>query len=112
VAPDSAVQVQFTIDDGDRGDAIAGSLLRDGLVSCVQRLGPMRSRYRWQGSIDESTEWLFVCKTTTARAHEVVARVAAQHPYDTPEVLVTEIAGGLDRYLAWNAAETSPPTGA
>ncbi|HJR26690.1 MAG TPA: divalent-cation tolerance protein CutA [Acidimicrobiales bacterium] len=96
-----AVQVQFTIDDGARGAAIAELLLQDGLAACVQRVGPIRSRYRWEGAIEEAEEWLFLCKTTTDRLEALTRRVAEAHPYDTPEIIATEVVGGLDRYLIW-----------
>jgi periplasmic divalent cation tolerance protein len=103
----ATVQVQFTIDDAARGSAIAELLLEERLAACVQRYGPIRSRYRWQGAIEEAEEWLFLCKTTDARLDALVRRVADAHPYDTPEILATEATGGLDRYLAWVDAETT-----
>lgn len=112
-APDAAAarQVQFAIDDGPAGAAIADGLLADRLVSCVQQLGPVTSRYRWQGVVEQSEEWLFLAKTTSDRVDDVIARIAAAHPYDTPEIIVTEVVGGLDRYLEWNAASTTPEAG-
>ena len=101
------VQVQFTIDDAARGAAIAELLLEERLAACVQRCGPIRSRYRWQGAIEEAEEWLFLCKTTDARVDALVRRVADLHPYDTPEIVATEVGGGLDRYLSWVDAETT-----
>ena len=103
----ATVQVQFTIDDSARGTAIAELLLEERLAACVQRYGPIRSRYRWQGAIEEAEEWLFLCKTTDARVVALVRRVAEAHPYDTPEIVVTDVTGGLDRYLAWVDAETA-----
>jgi periplasmic divalent cation tolerance protein len=102
----TTVQVQFTIDDAARGAAIAERLLQEQLAACVQRYGPIRSRYRWQGAIEEAEEWLFLCKTSSARLDAVVRRIADAHPYDTPEIVATEITGGLDRYLEWVEAET------
>jgi len=37
-----------------------------------------------------------------------VQYIAAHHPYDTPEIIVTPITGGSTSYLAWLAAETTP----
>lgn len=107
----AAVQVQFAVDDVAAGDAIADALLTDRLASCVQRLGPLRSRYHWQGRLESAEEWLFLCKTTAALAAAATARIATLHPYDTPEVVVLPITGGLDRYLDWIAAETGPGAG-
>jgi uncharacterized protein involved in tolerance to divalent cations len=39
----------------------------------------------------------------SANAAEVLRR---EHPYDCPEVLAIDVAGGLDAYLAWLSAGT------
>jgi periplasmic divalent cation tolerance protein len=104
----SPVQVQFAIDDAERALAIVDELLGARLISCGQRLGPVTSRYRWQGRIEEAEEWLVLGKTTDDQIDAVVAAIAAAHPYETPEVIVTPIVGGLAGYLAWNEAESRP----
>ena len=109
--PDPAAQVQFAIDDLARGSAIADAVLTARLAACVQRIGPIRSRYHWAGALEEAEEWLFVCKTTAALAGALEARIEELHPYETPEVLTTPVTGGLDRYLAWIATETAARPG-
>jgi periplasmic divalent cation tolerance protein len=101
-----AVQVQFTIDDETARDAIVDDLLRRRLVACAQMLGPVTSRYWWDGEISEAREWLVVCKTAPGRVDEVVETIRARHPYDVPEIVVGEVTGGLGAYLDWIDAET------
>ena len=101
-----AVQVQFTIDDLARGEAIALELLNTRLVACVQTVGPVTSRYWWDSSISQTQEWLFVCKTTPARLDDVIDRVRARHPYEVPEIVAHDITGGLEEYGGWIVAET------
>ena len=105
--PHRVVQVQFAIDDPGRGAAIADAVLGARLAACVQRVGPVRSRYHWQGALEEAEEWLFVCKTTAALAGDLTARVEELHPYETPEVLTIAAEAGSERYLAWVEAETA-----
>jgi periplasmic divalent cation tolerance protein len=104
------VHVQFSIDDRTLGDEIASALLNAHLVACVQTVGPVASRYWWQGSITDTQEWLFVCKTTRDRAAEVVEFVRGRHPYEVPEIVGYDVAGN-ESYAAWVAAETrrTPP---
>ena len=95
------VQMQFAIDSPETADAIVEQLLTQGLVACGQRIGPMVSRYWWDGSLERAQEWLVLLKTRqelTARVTEVVVRL---HPYETPEVITLAIAGGSPGYLAW-----------
>jgi periplasmic divalent cation tolerance protein len=97
----SHVQVQFTIDDPATADEIVDSLLTGRLVACGQRMGPMVSRYWWEGTLQRSEEWLVVLKTRAELSAEVVETVCARHPYETPEVVVVAIADGHPGYLAW-----------
>ena len=104
-----SVQVQFTIDDRERGDVIATDLLERRLVACAQTVGPISSRYWWQGTINQSQEWLFLCKTTTDHLDAVIEHIARRHPYDVPEIVACDITGGFGPYLDWIAAETHAP---
>ncbi|MHB8497707.1 MAG: divalent-cation tolerance protein CutA [Acidimicrobiales bacterium] len=108
--PTGVVQVQFTIEDPGRGDAIIGSLLSERLAACGQRLGPVISRYWWRGAVERSDEWLVVLKTRDDLAGRAVASVMAHHPYETPEVVVIPVVGGAPDYLAWVVAETAEPS--
>ena len=108
----TAHQVQFTIDDLAKGEAIASDLLRERLVACAQTIGPITSRYWWNGSINQAQEWLFLCKTTPARVDEVVERIRRLHPYEVPEIVVCEISAALDVYADWIVAETQVPPSA
>ena len=105
------VQVQFAIDDADRADAIVEALLADHLIACGQRLGPIRSRYWWEGRRQQADEWLVLMKTRTELAPAVVAAVEQHHPYETPEVVTLELVGGAADYLEWIDEVTAPATG-
>ena len=66
------VQVQCAIDDPGRADAIVETLLADHLIACGQRIGPVRSRYWWEGRPEEADEWLVLVKTRADLAPAVV----------------------------------------
>jgi periplasmic divalent cation tolerance protein len=106
----SSVQLQFTIDDIAAGEAIATELLQRRLVACAQTVGPITSRYWWQGSINHAQEWLFLCKTTPDRVDAAIECVRTRHPYDVPEIVASDITAGLEPYLDWIVAETHEPT--
>jgi periplasmic divalent cation tolerance protein len=101
-----SLQVQFAIDDLAHGERIVSDLLHDRLVACAQTVGPVTSRYWWQGTLTETREWLFLCKTTSARVDDVIERIRGQHPYDVPEIVACELAPALAAYVDWIAAET------
>ncbi|MGD0311798.1 MAG: divalent-cation tolerance protein CutA [Acidimicrobiales bacterium] len=97
----SQVQIQFAIDDPDRADAIIEHLLSERLVACGQRLGPMVSRYWWDGSLARSDEWLVLLKTRSTLRSRVIESVVGSHPYAVPEVVAVEIVDGAHDYLDW-----------
>jgi periplasmic divalent cation tolerance protein len=105
----STLQVQFAIDDLPRGEAIVTHLLEQRLVACAQTVGPITSRYWWDGSINRAEEWLFLCKTTAERLDDVIDAVSSRHPYEVPEIVACEVVDGLRPYLDWIAAETQTP---
>lgn len=86
---------------------IADALLDARLAACVQLVGPVESRYWWQGSRESATEWLCLAKSRTDLLDRVVAAVRAIHSYETPEVIAVPIVGGDPAYLAWLGLEAS-----
>jgi len=95
------VQVQTTTSSEDDADRLAAAMLEGRLAACVQVVGPVRSRYWWDGQLEAAVEWLCLAKTTDDRVDEVIAVIVTAHSYDTPEVIVTPVVGGNDRYLQW-----------
>lgn len=87
---------------------IARTLVDERLAACVNRVPGVRSTYRWQGAVHDDGEVLLLIKTTAERFEALRDRIVALHPYELPEVIAVKIAAGLDRYLAWVAAETTP----
>jgi periplasmic divalent cation tolerance protein len=102
-----SLQLQFTIDDLERGERIAAELLSGRLVACAQTIGPVTSRYWWNGSIERAREWMFVCKTTDERVDAAIELIRAQHPYEVPEIVAAEITTAFAPYAKWIAAEVS-----
>lgn len=100
------IQVVTTVDSEDVAEMLARGMLEAHLAACVQIVGPIRSLYWWQGSIDDVREWQLVIKTASDRLSALEAHIKANHSYDTPEITVTEISGGSREYLDWINAET------
>ncbi len=80
---------------------LVDQLLAEHLVACVNMLGPVTSRYRWEGKIEEGTELVLLMKTTTAQKERLRDRVRELHSYRVPEVLEFAVDSGLPDYLQW-----------
>lgn len=94
--------------DAEVAGALARRLVEARLAACVSLLPGMRSVYRWQGRVEQADEVLLLAKTTAARLQALQATLVEHHPYELPEVLAVAVGSGLDRYLDWVDAETTP----
>ena len=94
--------VLCTVPEGE-AQALADQLLNEQLIACANFVGPVRSRYRWEGKIEEGSEILLVLKTETSRFARLRDRIAELHSYDVPEVLEFRADSGLPAYLSWVA---------
>jgi periplasmic divalent cation tolerance protein len=97
---DSAVIVLTTLGADADATALARTLVDEHLAACVNVLPSMRSVYRWKGKVEEEREQQLLIKTSAARLDALKVRLAALHPYETPELLVLDAAGS-EAYLAW-----------
>lgn len=107
-APVTALACLCTCPDADTARRIADALVGERLAACVNVLPGIASTYRWQGAVERADEVLLVAKTMHDRLEALTARVVSLHPYELPEVVAVELAGGLPAYLAWIADETRP----
>jgi periplasmic divalent cation tolerance protein len=95
------VQVLTTAGSEEEAGGIAELLVGRRLAACVQVVGPIVSRYRWQGEIEEEREWQCLAKTTRAAYEAVETAIREVHSYDEPEIIATPIIAGSAGYLAW-----------
>lgn len=100
-APARHLVFLVTVPDEATGQRLARALVEERVVACVNLVPGLTSIYRWQGAIEQASEYALVMKTTAGRAELLQDRVRALHPYDTPECVGIPIVTGLPRYLAW-----------
>ena len=107
--PDTdVVQLVASCDSRPQLLEIARGLVERRLAACAQISGPVTSIYRWKEQIEQADEWLCVVKTTRRHVQAALAYIRAQHPYECPEILVTEVAGGHADYLQWLRDQVHP----
>jgi periplasmic divalent cation tolerance protein len=88
---------------GSESDAIAlgKTLVDERLAACVNVLPAMVSIYRWKGAVEQDKEHQILIKTTADRLAGLESRIRQLHPYELPEFLVMDPAGGGAAYVAW-----------
>lgn len=101
------VTVTTTTDNEDEAARLAESAVANRLAACAQVSQPIRSTYWWDGKVETATEYRVDYKTTATLADRLTEHIRSTHSYDTPEVIVTPIAGGNPAYLAWIGTETA-----
>jgi periplasmic divalent cation tolerance protein len=98
---DDYIQAYTTTASREEAQKIADALVESQLAGCVQIVGPITSIYRWQGKIERAEEWLCVIKSMRSRYAELERVIAAQHSYDTPEIIAVPVVAGSQAYLQW-----------
>jgi periplasmic divalent cation tolerance protein len=97
-----------TTDTAEAAAELARGIVEARLAACAQIIGPIRSFYRWQGSVHDEQEWQCWAKTNTDRVAELKEYIKKNHSYDVPEIIVLPIVDGSADYLKWLTDETRP----
>ncbi|PIJ52095.1 divalent-cation tolerance protein CutA [Erwinia sp. OLTSP20] len=96
-----AVVVLCTAPDEASARSLAHSALSARLAACVTLLPGATSLYVWEGKLQETPEVQLVLKSDNHHQQALLALLKAQHPYDTPELLVLPVTHGESDYLSW-----------
>ncbi len=98
--------VLTTLDDIDRADQLARTLVESRLAACVNRIEPVHSVYRWQDGLETSEEVLLIIKTSVERIPALKETIQQLHPYEIPEFIVLPVTDGTAPYLDWLLASS------
>lgn len=95
------VHISTTFGDESMARQLAAGLVESRLVACAQLEGPITSVYRWQGNVENETEWRLVMKTRRDLFVQVASAITKSHSYDVPQIVATPIVEISDSYAAW-----------
>jgi len=104
------VIVSTTVDKEALAQELADSIVESRLAACVQCTS-IRSIYRWKGAIERADEYLLLAKTRASLTGELTALIEKVHSYELPEITVTPIIGGSEKYLKWIGKQTGKDQG-
>ena len=90
-----------TFPDAETARKISRELVESALVACANIVPAVESIYYWKEKVETIAETLAIFKLTASRYSEFESRLRAVHPYDVPEVVRLNIAGGSADYLRW-----------
>lgn len=95
-----------TVSSPEEADRLARTLVERRLAACVNILPQVRSVYRWQGKVEDSSEILLVIKSRRALFAALSEAVRALHSYEIPELIALPVVDGYPPYLDWIEQET------
>jgi periplasmic divalent cation tolerance protein len=98
--------IYATFPDREQALAVGRRMVEEGLAGCINVLPSMTSVYVWKGATETSDEAVMIAKLAASGADRAVANIVANHPYETPAVLVLPVLSGSADYLAWVRAGT------
>ena len=81
--------------------ALARAALSCRLIACANLIPKIESHYWWQEKIECGQEVLLVMKTLKSKLTSLEKLIIANHPYQTPELLVLPVKAGSQPYLDW-----------
>lgn len=83
------------------------TLVKERLAACGTILPGARSIYTWQGKVEDGREAVVLLKTSSTRISKLQQRLAALHPYETPEIVTLTPEAVSTAYGAWVEENTS-----
>jgi periplasmic divalent cation tolerance protein len=83
-------------------------LVEKQLAACVNLVRGVESIYRWQETVESSSEVLAIFKTSAAGFPAFERELSMLHPYDVPEIIVIEPAEVAESYLSWVINNVAP----
>lgn len=105
----SACLIALVTCPADSAESLARSIVDEQLAACVNTVPAIHSTYRWQGQVTVDSESLLLIKTTESRFDQLKSRVLELHPYELPEMIAVDLAGGHSPYLQWIVDSVSKP---
>jgi len=95
------IVVLTTCDAEEQAARLARHLVEQRLAACVNILPQVRSIYRWNEKVEDSSEWMLVIKSRRDLFSTLRAEIEKLHSYEVPEIIALPVVDGSPAYLGW-----------
>jgi periplasmic divalent cation tolerance protein len=102
------IAVYTTLPSESDACKIGQELVEEKLAACVNIFPGMVSIYRWHDTIETGNETAMLVKSRKDLQEQLLAALAARHPYSVPALVVFEPQHVATPYLEWVFAQTMP----
>ncbi|MBI2668658.1 divalent-cation tolerance protein CutA [Candidatus Woesearchaeota archaeon] len=97
------ILVYVTYPSNAEARKIVTHLLKKRFIACATFF-PVQSAYWWKGKIEQSTEYVSLCKTTEQNWKKIQEEVKKLHSYAVPCILKLKADANIS-YLSWLSQE-------
>ncbi|MDP3738027.1 MAG: divalent-cation tolerance protein CutA [Hyphomonadaceae bacterium] len=104
------IDVLITCPDRQTARRIARVCIDERLAACANIGEAIESIYRWKGQVEEAAEFPLLLKTRADLFEKLSTRAKAEHPYEVPCIIATELTMIDPAYAKWLEEETSEPS--
>ena len=94
-----------TAPDRETARTIARVVVERRLAACAN-YWPVESRYWWEGTQEETHEFVIIFKTRRSLVRKFIAAIRSVHPAEVPCIVSYPMGPALPEYLDWIDAET------
>jgi periplasmic divalent cation tolerance protein len=97
----SVASVYAIFASAEEAERIGRTVVEERLAACINIFAPVRSIYRWEGSLEIADEAAAIFKTSEERVDALIARIAALHSYEVPCIAAWQVDRVLASYARW-----------
>ena len=83
-----------TAPNAEEATNLSKLLLDNKLIACCNIVNNVKSVYKWEGKVEDSSEVLMIMKSRQELLERITEFVIKHHSYDVPEVIAMPILGG------------------
>lgn len=94
------ISVITTVGTLAQARSLARSLVERRLAACAH-IAPVESFYRWQGAVQNDTEFKITFKTRAEHYERIEAAIRAEHPYELPDIHALALEQLYAPYARW-----------
>lgn len=108
------ISVITTVGTLAQARSLARSLVERRLAACAH-IAPVESFYRWQGAVQNDTEFKITFKARAEHYARIEAAIRSEHPYELPDIhalALEQVYAPYARWLEDSTEEPAAPVGA
>lgn len=97
-----------TLPDHASALSLAEKCVTARLAACANIFPPITSVFHWEGTLQQTTEYALLLKTTQQQSRACMEYLLQHHPYDTPAILLLPVESAPTGFTDWVTKAANP----